>query len=114
MQYVMSRAPYYLLPLFFRRFLFPIQEFSAGTICAVLCSADTSTFLKEKTGIYVKENEKRMAAENGEQFQPWTQNFKRFQKSLESLQRLHTQNPAAGSNVLRWTALKSKYVLLHL
>jgi len=50
-----------------------------------------------------------MTAENTEQFQPWTQNFKRFQKSLEGLQR---QNPAAGSNVLRWTVFKRKYVLL--
>lgn len=69
-------------------------------VCAVLCSADTSTSQKEKTGRRVKENEKRMAAEKREQFQSWTQNVKRFQESLESLQRLHTQNPAAGSNVL--------------
>ncbi len=62
---------------------------------------------------YVKEKESRTAAENREQFRPWTQNFKSFQESFEThgLQRLHTQNTAAGSNVLCWTVFRGNTLL---
>lgn len=85
----------YFLPLFFRE----VFVDNLGILSRY-------SFVLRKQA-YVKENEKHMAAENREQFQPWSQNFKRFQESFESLQR-HKQTPAEGSNVLCWTVFRSK------
>lgn len=91
-------APYFLshfLPLFFSEFF--VDNLGVHS---------RYSFVLRKQA-YVKENEKHVAAENRKQFQPWSQNFKRFQESFESLQR-NSQTPAEGSDVLCWTAFRSK------